>query len=601
MTRKQLIFNLAQWAVYETCQRIPFSSNNLGGLLTEKKNLLLILSRADLNTPIAKIVRAWNINPSDEHQFEPEFKNHEFEINGKKYSYSQIYKRLEKNTRLHKINYIHPSTNDRRSLCKMEEDSLIAAQFGIGNCTEKSGFAMTLLCEYKKENTPELIKGLQIERVKLWKNGYDHFFLILGRALDSDIKNPATWGADAAICDPWTGEFYNVAQQLELAPEDRIPMFHNYILQGIEDIYLASTMTLGDGHSQSWNDYCEGNDIANGRNLYFMDQLPSDCSLYKGGYIFCGKDKVLYYIKADGIVEAVTINDIAQFEKNINEIRKDSTFLHLSTSQVKMLITSNGGHNPKSNSLIDLPPFYSRKRAAECIPYADSAIRAQYNEHSEQISRGVWTAIDNMYNSPLNIEMINVMDNTVESNPMDLNNLNVMGNPIDPNQVMYYSHDVMGNPIDPNQVMYYSHDVMGNPIDPNQVMYYSHDLMGNAIDPNQAMYDSSAGMGDVINLNQVMYDSNDGMDDSTVWNSRGGFESYFFDGNTDISMTEAYDENQLPQGSGLLAAQLGVFSNSTSLLTESNNHIEFSNNDDSYDDDTLNDYPYDDTFNGFFY
>ena len=158
MTRKQLIFNLAQWAVYETCQRIPFSSNNLGGLLTEKKNLLLILSRADLNTPIAKIVRAWNINPSDEHQFEPEFKNHEFEINGKKYSYSQIYKRLEKNTRLHKINYIHPSTNDRRSLCKMEEDSLIAAQFGIGNCTEKSGFAMTLLCEYKKENTPEQVQ-----------------------------------------------------------------------------------------------------------------------------------------------------------------------------------------------------------------------------------------------------------------------------------------------------------------------------------------------------------------------------------------------------------------------------------------------------------
>lgn len=99
------------------------------------------MSRADLDNDVAKRIKSWNINPSDEHQFESEFKYDKFLIGDAEYKFCQLYKYLKENSQLRKMHYIPPGISDERALFRMEDDSLIATEFGIGTCTEKSGFA----------------------------------------------------------------------------------------------------------------------------------------------------------------------------------------------------------------------------------------------------------------------------------------------------------------------------------------------------------------------------------------------------------------------------------------------------------------------------
>ncbi|KGP62671.1 hypothetical protein EP47_10620, partial [Legionella norrlandica] len=90
-----------------------------------------------------------------------------------------------------------------------------------------------------------------------------------------------------------------------------------------------------------------------GCTLYLMSELPPDDVLekYKGSYIVYRNsengDKSLLYIKSDGRAERVRINNSLQFDKDLARITKQTSgSVHLSDSQVKTLITSNGGHTP---------------------------------------------------------------------------------------------------------------------------------------------------------------------------------------------------------------------------------------------------------------
>lgn len=73
------------------------------------------------------------------------------------------------------------------------EKSADAAQlYGCGNCGEQSAIAFVYL---RRQKTFPL-DWMEV-------NNYQHAFVIIGRAPRSDTRNPATWGDEAVICDPW--------------------------------------------------------------------------------------------------------------------------------------------------------------------------------------------------------------------------------------------------------------------------------------------------------------------------------------------------------------------------------------------------------------
>lgn len=68
----------------------------------------------------------------------------------------------------------------------------------LGNCLEYSIYAFSQM---------RLLNfGIRTEIIYL-VNG-DHVLLLLGRAANSNINQPATWGDDAVICDAWSGKVY---------------------------------------------------------------------------------------------------------------------------------------------------------------------------------------------------------------------------------------------------------------------------------------------------------------------------------------------------------------------------------------------------------
>lgn len=77
-----------------------------------------------------------------------------------------------------------------------------AKQFSHGNCHEYS----CVLAEHLMKQLPELT----VEIVKI-KYG-DHAFVVIGRDQDSDIASPETWGANAIVCDAWTGDVYKASE-----------------------------------------------------------------------------------------------------------------------------------------------------------------------------------------------------------------------------------------------------------------------------------------------------------------------------------------------------------------------------------------------------
>jgi hypothetical protein len=74
----------------------------------------------------------------------------------------------------------------------MKYQMLKAIQHGCGNCGELSSTAFFYMLD--KKTRP-------IE--KMFYKGGDHAFCVVGRRSDSREADPRTWGAAAAICDPW--------------------------------------------------------------------------------------------------------------------------------------------------------------------------------------------------------------------------------------------------------------------------------------------------------------------------------------------------------------------------------------------------------------
>jgi hypothetical protein len=75
-----------------------------------------------------------------------------------------------------------------------------------------------------------------------------------------------------------------------------------------------------------------------------MFQLPENMEQYKDSYIFCQNknEMILHYIKVDGEVEPVNINNPDEFLTKIDKIRPDkkSPKLNLTEDQIMDLITS---------------------------------------------------------------------------------------------------------------------------------------------------------------------------------------------------------------------------------------------------------------------
>lgn len=76
----------------------------------------------------------------------------------------------------------------------------ISAKHLTGNCAELAFHALDYVLNHKGDMYAEVYE------IK----GGDHVFLVLNRDPGSDPKNPATWGPNAVICDPWSNAVYRV-------------------------------------------------------------------------------------------------------------------------------------------------------------------------------------------------------------------------------------------------------------------------------------------------------------------------------------------------------------------------------------------------------
>ncbi|SKA30983.1 hypothetical protein SAMN02745128_03241, partial [Legionella maceachernii] len=92
------------------------------------------------------------------------------------------------------------------------------------------------------------------------------------------------------------------------------------------------------------------------RNLYLMSALPDNLMDYRNSYLFIKKSegqkrrsdtRELYYINNNGEREAVKVNDFTRFEQRINHLNPlKKKEISLSLTQIKDVITTNGGHIP---------------------------------------------------------------------------------------------------------------------------------------------------------------------------------------------------------------------------------------------------------------
>lgn len=89
-------------------------------------------------------------------------------------------------------------SNTEYSVDEVDFRNALITDHQFGNCMEH---AIIAFAEMRRLNF-----GIRSEIVYL-KNG-DHVFLVLDRMKGSNLNNPATWGNNAVICDPWAGEVY---------------------------------------------------------------------------------------------------------------------------------------------------------------------------------------------------------------------------------------------------------------------------------------------------------------------------------------------------------------------------------------------------------
>lgn len=131
-----------------------------------------------------------------------------------------------------------------------------AQESHFGNCDEMASAIFFYLHERLDPNVP--LEKLAIRG----GNDDDHIILVMGRAANSSINDPLTWGENAVIIDPWSYSFYSVREFFERevaydghyrgVPEvrefdsskDRIEVLVSRFLQsnelGIENLYTIT-------------------------------------------------------------------------------------------------------------------------------------------------------------------------------------------------------------------------------------------------------------------------------------------------------------------------------------------------------------------------
>ncbi len=89
-------------------------------------------------------------------------------------------------------------------------ESQLALLSGVGNCDEMSAAAFVflyrcqlspldlLMISYKYKPFPSLDMTPSVESEQ------HHKFVVIGRPIDSTLENPASWGKQAILCDPWS-------------------------------------------------------------------------------------------------------------------------------------------------------------------------------------------------------------------------------------------------------------------------------------------------------------------------------------------------------------------------------------------------------------
>jgi hypothetical protein len=78
----------------------------------------------------------------------------------------------------------------------IEFSAQTAEACGLGNCWEQASIAFVYLRDHGAS---------PIDFMFFTAPGYDHAFVIIGRAQFSNFSNLRTWGPNAVWCDPWQG------------------------------------------------------------------------------------------------------------------------------------------------------------------------------------------------------------------------------------------------------------------------------------------------------------------------------------------------------------------------------------------------------------
>ena len=69
---------------------------------------------------------------------------------------------------------------------------------GCGNCGEQAALALQYLYDNKQVRTLDYMA----------RTTADHAFVVIGRAANSKVEDPSTWGPTAVVCDPWHEKSY---------------------------------------------------------------------------------------------------------------------------------------------------------------------------------------------------------------------------------------------------------------------------------------------------------------------------------------------------------------------------------------------------------
>ena len=117
---------------------------------------------------------------------------------------------------------------------------------GNGNCMEQSAIAFGYL--YQKGVKP-------VDYMMFEADGWDHGWLVIGRAEGSDPADLGTWGPDAVWCDPWGapgGLCFTINDLLENRPVGGGNEFHHAIAATGGRRIDLNALTIQAGQPSTW-------------------------------------------------------------------------------------------------------------------------------------------------------------------------------------------------------------------------------------------------------------------------------------------------------------------------------------------------------------